>query len=192
MLMLDNRFCLECICKWVKPTETRRNTCPSCRAVLFEMAPASDFEDDDDDEEDEDEEDYEGIMPELLDRLFPHPHRIEAICTGLSFIESVLHGSRPMPQGIYYSRQMWMIWRLSIHQPMNEPVDAVLMDEIRRRIAHCLGQLSVRFGTILADHDATAPWGQNGPRIEHMSDPDLQGMIEAGIFEFQHAESLYA
>ena len=159
--------------------------------MFFETDPVSDDEDDGEDEDDE--EDTEGIIQELIDWAFPNT--LANFCLGLSSIEPIMQGSRPIPRGLYYSKQMWLIWRLFIRNPApnsNEPIDAGFMNDIKQRIARCLGQLSVRFGTLMEERTATPPWGHHGPSIEHVSDPNLHGMIEAAILEFMYVETLYA
>ncbi|KAL6720005.1 hypothetical protein ACLMJK_001926 [Lecanora helva] len=113
---------------------------------------------------------------------------------GIRFVEPILSGDSPIPHGMRYSRQVLVLYRtyfeIFFADPSRAPNDVSIL-EVKSRLAECCGWLYVLFGQWLRAGNVTPPWNVNGPSIEHLSDPNLHGMIEAGIMLFLRYEKRF-
>lgn len=178
--------------QWLSPTNMpNQNSCPKCRAILFEMdhLENSDEEMEYNDESDIDDEDYP-LLPEL--RALLALDGLDSFGAAVDLMEPFVRGELQLPRGLIYSRQifgMFVCFQMVI--VVEGSTNSSLVESIAGKFATLLGHLHLRFQALMEFLQSPTPWRENGPRISDLLDRDMHGMIEIGINHFINFEELY-
>lgn len=190
ILTPENRFGFDCIFEWLSPTNIpNRNTCPKCRAVLFDID-HSGYSDEGYDTDDEETPDSL-VIPEL--RALLELGRIESFVAALDFIEPFMRGAHYILGGFNRSRQIYAIFRVFPQAPAADeiaPTEATIQDTAAK-LAALMGLLYVSFGGIMEFMQNPIPWRENGPPVRDLLDEGMHERFEIWICHFMDFEDRY-
>lgn len=190
ILTTNNSFGLDCIYEWLSPTNIpNRNTCPKCRAVLFEID-HSGYSDDEDDSDTEEAPNID-VIPEL--RALLDIQSFESFVAALDFIEPFMQGDHLRPRAFRYSRQIHAMFHTFSHildAEENLP-SVVVVQDIARKLAALMGLLYVTFGPQIEFLLSPVPWRENGPPVHDLLDQNKYEMISVSIHQFMRFEGVY-
>jgi len=191
ILTLKNRFGMDCIYKWLSPTNIpNKNTCPKCRAILFEID-HSGYSDEETDNSDDGYNDADYI-PELYALL--DLRTFASFVAALNFVEPFMRGNIEIPRGFTYSKQilaLFCAFPQASASDEDRPNESMFRD-IAAKLAALMGRLYVRFHADMYDMHIPTPWREDGPRVRDLLDQEMHDMILVGIYHFMSFEEMYA
>lgn len=190
IMTTTHRFGLDCIYEWLSPTNIpNRNTCPKCRAVLFEIDHSG--YSDDEDEGDTEEAPNIDVIPEL--RALLDIQSLESFVAALDFIEPFMQGDHLRPRAFSYSRQIHAIFHtfsniLDFEENLSN--EAIIQD-IARKLAALMGLLYVTFGPMMEFLLSPVAWREGGPPVHDLLDQNKYEIISVSIHHFMRFEGVY-
>lgn len=189
-LPCGHRYGALCIFKWLAPNDQAdKNTCPMCRAVLFELEGHDSHEDEDlaDDARLDRPFDNESIrqLGLLLDN-FQHiqDHSIAAL-TGVPFTQGPSVLNLPPGQLVLITDQVLRIYR----DYTFNTAGAILADV--EGLSRAIGRLSAHLRPAILEADLPIVWGAQGPRVSMLVDADVRPLIDIALQRLADAEAMW-